>query len=90
MLELEQETFDPSGISTVEPPKMTLSGLLISQSCGILYHIDESIGLRYVIPSGSIAASLTRCQHLELRSQCHYLYVTAPPLHGDFGPNQRL
>ena len=51
MLELEQEIFDPSGISTVDPPDMTLSGVLISHSCGILYHIDKSTGLRYVIPS---------------------------------------
>jgi transmembrane E3 ubiquitin-protein ligase len=49
MLELEQEIFDPSGISTVDPPKMILGGVLISQSCGILYHMEESIGLRYVI-----------------------------------------
>lgn len=49
MLELEQETFDPSGISTVDPPKMTLSGVLISPSCGILYHFDQSTGLRYAI-----------------------------------------
>jgi hypothetical protein len=49
MLELEHEIFDPSGISTVDPPKRTLSGVLISQSCGILYHFKESIGLRYVV-----------------------------------------
>lgn len=52
MLELEQEIFDPSGISTIDPPKMILSGVLISQPCGILYHIDESVGLRYVVPLG--------------------------------------
>lgn len=46
MVELEQEIFDPSGISTVDPPKMALSAVLISQPCGILFHIDESIGLR--------------------------------------------
>lgn len=51
MLELEHELFDPSGISTVEPPEMILKGVLISKSCGILYHIDESTGLRYSTPS---------------------------------------
>lgn len=51
MLELEQEVFDPSGISTVESPKMTLNGVLVSKLCGILYHIDESTGIRYVTPS---------------------------------------
>ena len=50
MLELEQETFEPSGISTVDPPKMILKGVLISKPCGILYHIDESSGIRYVTP----------------------------------------
>ena len=48
MLELEQEVLDPSGISTVESPKMTLNGVLVSKLCGILYHIDESTGIRYV------------------------------------------
>jgi hypothetical protein len=47
MLELEQETFDPSGISTVDPPKMLLNGILISQPCGILFQFDEVTGLRY-------------------------------------------
>ena len=47
MLELEQEIFDPSGISTVAPPKMILNGVLISKPCGILYRIDECAGLRY-------------------------------------------
>jgi len=46
MLELEQEIFEPSGISTVEPPKMILKGVLMSKPCGILYHIDGCTGLR--------------------------------------------
>jgi len=50
MLELEQEIFEPSGISTVKAPKMILKGVLISKLCGILYHIDESTGIRYVAP----------------------------------------
>ena len=53
MLELEQEIFEPSGISTVVPPKMVLKGILISKSCGILYHIDECTGLRYRTSSRS-------------------------------------
>ena len=50
MLELEQEIFEPSGISTVEPPKMIMEGVLISKPCGILYHLDGCTGLRYDIP----------------------------------------
>lgn len=50
MLELEQEIFEPSGISTVDAPGMILKGVLISKLCGILYHIDESTGIRYVAP----------------------------------------
>lgn len=48
MFELEQEIFEPTGISTIDQPKMALSGVFISKSCGILYHIDESAGVRYV------------------------------------------
>jgi len=51
MVELEQEIFEPSGISTVEPPDMILKGVLMSESCGILYHIDGSTGIRCVAPS---------------------------------------
>ena len=50
MLELEQEVFEPSGISVVDPPNMALDGVLISKSCGIIYHIDESAGIKYVTP----------------------------------------
>ena len=59
MLELEQEILDPSGISTVNPPKMILKGVLISKSCGILYHVDESSGIRYVVQGSGTAAPLT-------------------------------
>ena len=47
MLELEREIFEPSGISTVEPPEMIMKGILISKPCGILYHLDGCTGLRY-------------------------------------------
>ena len=50
MLELEQEIFEPSGISTVEPSKMIMKGILISKPCGILYHLDGCTGLRYDTP----------------------------------------
>jgi len=50
MLELEHEISEPSGISTVEPPKMIMKGVLISKPCGILYHLDGCTGLRYDIP----------------------------------------
>ena len=67
MLELEQETSDPSGISTVDPPKMVLKGVLLSKSCGILYHIDESTGIRcsstsrphYGVPDKTLAHGIT-------------------------------
>lgn len=50
MLELEQEISDPSGISTVDPPKRVLNGVLVSQPCGVLYHIDQATGIRYATP----------------------------------------
>lgn len=50
MLELEQEILDPSGIPTVEPPKMILKGVLISERCGIMYHVGECAGMRYGAP----------------------------------------
>jgi len=60
MLELEQETFEPSGIPTVVPPKMILDGVSISKPCGILYHIGGCTGLRYGTPPSRTATSLTR------------------------------
>jgi len=48
---LEQEIFGPSWISTVDPPNMVLKRVLMSESCGILYHIDGSTGIRCVAPS---------------------------------------
>ena len=60
MLELEQEDFEPSGISTVVPPKMILEGVLISKPCGILYHIGGCTGLRYGTPLSRTTTPLTR------------------------------
>lgn len=50
MQELEEETQRPTGISTVKPPKLTLTGLLISKECGLMYQLVKTEGLRYVIP----------------------------------------
>ena len=49
MQELEDELQNPTGISTVSTPKLSVSGLLLSKECGILYEITNSEGLRYVI-----------------------------------------
>lgn len=49
MQELEEETQRPTGIWTVSPPKMSLSGLLISKECGIMYQVTKTEGLRYAI-----------------------------------------
>ena len=77
MLELERETFDPSGISTVDPPKRILNGVLISKPCGILYHIDGSSGIRCVFVGWGSTSFLTALQYVELQSQYHHLWVTA-------------
>ena len=89
MQELEQEILDPSGISTVGPPKMILNGILISKSCGILYHIDESTGLRYVaslrwhcnIPNKTLAHGATVATPLTVRH--------CPPRYSVFRSKQR-
>ncbi|KAF9461528.1 hypothetical protein BDZ94DRAFT_1196082 [Collybia nuda] len=46
MLELEAEIQKPTGIWTIEPPKLSISGLLISKECGIMYEVTETEGLR--------------------------------------------
>jgi hypothetical protein len=48
MQELEEETQRPTGIWTVSPPKLSLTGLLISKECGIMYQVVKTEGLRYV------------------------------------------
>jgi hypothetical protein len=46
MQELEDELQHPTGISTVSTPKLSVSGVLLSKECGILYEITNSEGLR--------------------------------------------
>ncbi|EGO20800.1 hypothetical protein SERLADRAFT_442156 [Serpula lacrymans var. lacrymans S7.9] len=46
MDELEEELQRPTGKWTVKSPKLTLNGVLLSKECGILYHINNTEGLR--------------------------------------------
>ena len=48
MQELEEEIQNPTGVSTVKAPPLTLNGLLISKECGLLYEFVETDSLRYV------------------------------------------
>jgi hypothetical protein len=74
MRELEDELQNPTGISTVSTPKLSVSGVLLSKECGILYEITNSEGLRCAIcpqipllmlktPTGR-ALSSARLQHV--------------------------
>lgn len=49
MQELEDELQNPTGISTVSTPKLSISGILLSKECGLLYEITNSEGLRCAI-----------------------------------------
>jgi hypothetical protein len=49
MQELEEETQRPTGIWTVKPPKLSLTGLLISKECGVIYEVTNTEGLRYIV-----------------------------------------
>ncbi|GLB43394.1 putative ring finger [Lyophyllum shimeji] len=46
MRELEDEIQKPTGASTVVPPKLSVTGLLISKECGIMFEIGDTEGLR--------------------------------------------
>ncbi|EGO20833.1 hypothetical protein SERLADRAFT_442196 [Serpula lacrymans var. lacrymans S7.9] len=46
MDELEEELQRPTGKWTVKSPKLTLNGVLLSKERGILYHINNTEGLR--------------------------------------------
>nr|QIE48439.1 hypothetical protein [Trametes gibbosa] len=46
MEELEKEIDEPTGISTVKAPELVLEGVLLSQSCGILYEIKHAVGVQ--------------------------------------------
>jgi len=51
MQELEEELQNPTGIRTVPTPKLTISALLVSKECGIVYEVTKTEGLRFVHPS---------------------------------------
>lgn len=46
MQELEEEIQNPSGITTISPPPLSMTGVLVSKECGLLYEITETEGLR--------------------------------------------
>ncbi|RPD62600.1 hypothetical protein L226DRAFT_532406 [Lentinus tigrinus ALCF2SS1-7] len=46
MEELEHEYEEPTGISTVRAPELSLDGILLSQNCGILYEVQHVVGLQ--------------------------------------------
>ncbi|KAF4593156.1 hypothetical protein EYR38_008868 [Pleurotus pulmonarius] len=46
MAELEEEIQKPTGVSTVDPPRIAVDALFLSKDCGILYEIHEAEGLR--------------------------------------------
>ena len=48
MEELENEFNEPTGITTVRAPELSLEGVLLSQDCGILYEIKHAVGVQYV------------------------------------------
>lgn len=48
MQELEEEIQNPSGITTISPPPLSMTGVLVSKECGLLYEITETEGLRLV------------------------------------------
>ncbi|KAJ3503089.1 hypothetical protein NLJ89_g8591 [Agrocybe chaxingu] len=46
MQELEDELQNPTGIRTVSTPRLSISGVLISKECGILFELKRTEGLR--------------------------------------------
>jgi transmembrane E3 ubiquitin-protein ligase len=48
MQELEDELQKPTGVWTVDPPKLSVDGLLMSKECGIIYEVINTEGLRSV------------------------------------------
>ena len=49
MDELESEFDEPTGITTIRAPELSLEGVLLSQDCGMLYEIQHTIGVQYAI-----------------------------------------
>ncbi|KAF5383788.1 hypothetical protein D9615_003714 [Tricholomella constricta] len=46
MQELEDEIQKPTGVWTIDPPKLSVTGLLVSKECGIMFEVNETEGLR--------------------------------------------
>ncbi|KAG2011698.1 hypothetical protein CC2G_011786 [Coprinopsis cinerea AmutBmut pab1-1] len=46
MEELEEEIQNPTGLTTISPPKLSINGVLVSKECGILYTLHDTDGLR--------------------------------------------
>ncbi|KAJ7115923.1 hypothetical protein C8R44DRAFT_880324 [Mycena epipterygia] len=64
--ELEEEIQRPDGIWTVNPPPLSISGLLMSKECGILYefHKAEGVGLRSLFRKLTTYAGTTAIAYL--------------------------
>lgn len=72
MQELEAELQQPTGVWTVPPPKLTISGVLLSKECGILYQLTNTEGLRYVM----VFQLLPDSNFVVYRSRTFYRKVT--------------
>ncbi|KAJ8489989.1 hypothetical protein ONZ51_g2566 [Trametes cubensis] len=59
MDELEKEIDEPTGVTTVRAPEMALEGVLLSQSCGMLYEVKHTIGVQQAAHSNT-AIGLSR------------------------------
>ena len=46
MQELEEEIDNPTGVATIRPPEMGMSGVLVSKNCGILYEFKDTSGVK--------------------------------------------
>jgi transmembrane E3 ubiquitin-protein ligase len=44
--ELEHEIEEPTGITTVHPPEMKASGVLVSKDCAMLYELPDIKGMK--------------------------------------------
>ncbi|KAJ7252759.1 hypothetical protein B0H12DRAFT_1117744 [Mycena haematopus] len=76
--EYEEEVQSPAGIWTVKPPPMSISGLLMSKECGILYefHKAEGVGLsslfrKLTTYAGSVAVTYLVMLSLLFRQMNH-------------------
>ncbi|KAJ7091331.1 hypothetical protein B0H15DRAFT_930088 [Mycena belliarum] len=66
--EYEEETQHPAGIWTIAPPQLSVSGLLMSKECGILYefHKTEGVGLRSLFRKLTTYAGTTAVAYLAM------------------------